>query len=65
MIEEPNIRSFGVKLIALFEKAALMRSHFLSPMQIADLFRMHDAHVQIEGEGSSSAWIVVVKESRK
>ena len=65
VIEEPNIRSFGVKLIALFEKAALMRSHFLSPMQIADLFRMHDAHVQIEGEDSSSAWIVVAKESRK
>ncbi len=65
VIEEPNIRSFGVKLIALFEKTALMRSHFLSPMQIASLFRIHDAHVQIEGDGSSTAWIVVVKERGK
>ena len=61
VIEEPNIRVFGVKLIALFEKVALMRSHFLSPMQIASLFRMHDAHVQIEGDGASTAWIVVGK----
>jgi ubiquinone/menaquinone biosynthesis C-methylase UbiE len=62
VIEEPNIRSFGVKLIALFEKAALMRSHFLSPRQIANLFNKSGACVQVEGDGASTAWIVVLKE---
>ena len=31
VIEEPDIRKFGVKLIAVAEKLLLMRSHFLSP----------------------------------
>jgi demethylmenaquinone methyltransferase/2-methoxy-6-polyprenyl-1,4-benzoquinol methylase len=38
VIEEPDIRTFGVKLVALAEKILLMRSHFLSPIQIASLF---------------------------
>src|SRR3970040_1698460 len=31
VIEEPDLRLFGVKLLAIAEKLALMRSHFLSP----------------------------------
>jgi len=62
VIEEPDIRTFSVKLIALFEKAALMRSHFLSPAQIASLFHMPGAQVRIEGGGTSTAWIIVQKE---
>jgi demethylmenaquinone methyltransferase/2-methoxy-6-polyprenyl-1,4-benzoquinol methylase len=64
VIEEPNILSLGVKFIALIEKLALMRSHFLSPIQIADLFRLHNARAKIE-DGGSTAWIVLVKESNK
>jgi len=56
IIEEPDIRTFGVKLIALAEKILLMRSHFLSPRQIADLFK--NATIQTE---ESSAWVVVTK----
>ena len=56
IIEEPDIRSFGVKLIALAEKLLLMRSHFLSPQQIAGLFK--DATIHSE---DSSAWVVVTK----
>lgn len=56
IIEEPDIRSFGVKLIALAEKMLLMRSHFLSPRQIAELFQ--GATIQTE---DASAWIVVTK----
>ena len=33
VIEEPDIRSFYVKLIAVAEKLLLMRSHFLSPQR--------------------------------
>jgi SAM-dependent methyltransferase len=64
VIEEPNIHSLSVKFIALAEKLALMRSHFLSPIQIANLFRLHGAHAKIE-DGGSTAWIVLVKEGNK
>jgi demethylmenaquinone methyltransferase/2-methoxy-6-polyprenyl-1,4-benzoquinol methylase len=57
IIEEPDIRSFGVKLIALVEKLLLMRSHFLSPQQIADLFKNADIYTE-----ESSAWVVVTKD---
>ena len=56
IIEEPDIRSFGVKLIALAEKLLLMRSHFLSPQQIADLFENATIHAE-----DSSAWVVATK----
>jgi ubiquinone/menaquinone biosynthesis C-methylase UbiE len=57
VIEEPDIRTFGVKLIALAEKLLLMRSHFLSPQQIADLFESATTYKE-----DSSAWIVVMKQ---
>lgn len=60
VIEEPDIRSFGVKFIALGEKLALMRSHFLSPPQIAALFSVPDAFIRVESDGST-AWIIVEK----
>jgi ubiquinone/menaquinone biosynthesis C-methylase UbiE len=63
VVEEPDARSFLVKLVALGEKAALMRSHFLSPLQIGTLFRYHGAHVQIASHGTT-AWIVVEKEAQ-
>ena len=56
VIEEPDIRSFPVKLIALAEKLLLMRSHFLSPQRIADLFQNASIHAK-----DSSAWVVVTK----
>ena len=58
VIEEPDIRSFGVRLIALGEKLLLMRSHFLAPDQIAALFDSAQTHVVAK---DSSAWIVVNK----
>jgi ubiquinone/menaquinone biosynthesis C-methylase UbiE len=58
VIEEPDIRTFGVKLIALAEKLLLMRSHFLSPAQITSLFPSAKAKIFTE---DSSAWIVVEK----
>ncbi len=58
VIEEPDIRSFGVKLIALGEKTLLMRSHFLAPDQITALF--DSVHTRVITK-DSSAWIVVEK----
>lgn len=43
VIEEPDIGRFGVKLIALAEKLALMNSRFLSATEIQELIRLHGA----------------------
>ena len=51
VIEEPDVRVFGVKLIALGEKLLLMRSHFLSPPRIAEMFHYSEAQVRIERDG--------------
>lgn len=60
VIEEPDVRTFPVKLVALAEKLALMRSHFLPPSQIAALFANTPAHIVIEREGYN-AWVIVDK----
>ncbi len=58
VIEEPDIRTFGVKGIAVAEKLLWMRSHFLSPTRIAGLFPRAKASVFSE---DSTAWIIVEK----
>lgn len=59
VIEEPDLRTWIVKGLALAEKLALMRSHFLTPPQIAELFPPA-ARVHIETE-DYNAWVVVEK----
>jgi len=60
VIEEPNINHWQVKLLALGEKLALIRSHFLAPDKIAALFQQFSARVQIENKDHLS-WIIVEK----
>jgi demethylmenaquinone methyltransferase/2-methoxy-6-polyprenyl-1,4-benzoquinol methylase len=60
VIEEPDIRKFGVKLIAVAEKVLLMRSHFLSPNKIADLFSFDSAKKSIHAT-DGNAWVVIEK----
>jgi demethylmenaquinone methyltransferase/2-methoxy-6-polyprenyl-1,4-benzoquinol methylase len=62
VIEEPDLRLFGVKLLAIAEKLALMRSHFLSPPHIAELLNYPDARVHIE-TSSFNAWVIAKKEN--
>ena len=52
IIEEPNIHKFGSKMIALAEKLAFMRSHFLSPERITQLFPDKTAAIQLDYDGS-------------
>jgi len=59
VIEEPDIRTFAVKLIAIGEKLALMRSHFLEPARIAALFPA-EAKVRVESE-ANTAWVIAEK----
>ena len=61
VIVEPDIRQLPVKGIALFEKLAMMRSHFLPPREIGRLFEEHGAQVRIEMD-SASAWVLIEKE---
>jgi len=56
VIGEPDYRLFSIKLIAVAEKLALMRSHFIYPAQIAELFPP-EAKVQIEKE-EYTAWVI-------
>jgi ubiquinone/menaquinone biosynthesis C-methylase UbiE len=60
VIEEPDIRTLTVKAVAIAEKLALMRSHFISPPKIEKLFPYPEAQVTVEREGYA-AWIVVEK----
>lgn len=60
VIEEPNIDRFGVKLLALAEKLALMRSHFISPPNIVALFRSFPARCRVLKD-DALAWIIIDK----
>lgn len=63
VVEEPDIRSFWVKLIALAEKLALMRSRFLSPPQIAALF--HYPGAEVRTRGSNATALIVINKTAK
>jgi len=57
VIEEPDIRTIPVKLLALGEKIMLMRSHFLSAEHIAGLFDFPTAQINLHAENNNT-WIV-------
>ncbi|HNS04184.1 MAG TPA: class I SAM-dependent methyltransferase [Anaerolineae bacterium] len=61
VIEEPDIRRFPVKLIALGEKLALMGSHFHSPQQIGYLMAANGLDPVIEHDSSNTAWVIADK----
>jgi demethylmenaquinone methyltransferase/2-methoxy-6-polyprenyl-1,4-benzoquinol methylase len=60
VIEEPDVRRFAVKLVALGERLALMQSHFLPPDRILELVNAYSVDAYIEQEGHI-AWIIVDK----
>jgi ubiquinone/menaquinone biosynthesis C-methylase UbiE len=59
VIEEPDIRTFGVNLIALAEKLLLMRSHFLAPQKISGLFEVWEKQLKSK---DGSVWLIVKKQ---
>jgi len=61
LIEEPDIRFFAVKLIALAEKLMLMRSKFHTPVEIQSMAEGYDVTASIGTDGQVSAWIMVEK----
>jgi ubiquinone/menaquinone biosynthesis C-methylase UbiE len=60
VIEEPDIRTIVVKVVAVAEKLALMRSHFISPPRIQALFPYKQASIRIERQGYN-AWVIIDK----
>lgn len=60
IIEEPDIQTWGARLVALVEKITLMRSRFLSPDQIAALFPQRHVQIRVE-RGSFNAWVRIAK----
>jgi ubiquinone/menaquinone biosynthesis C-methylase UbiE len=60
LIEEPDVRTFAIKLVALAEKLALMRSHFLSPAKIEALFPLAAGNIQTEIDGTN-AYVLIDK----
>ncbi len=61
VIEEPDLNRFVVKLVALAERLALMRSRFYYPTEIRDMIAAHGLSPHVEVNGSFAAWIVVAK----
>jgi demethylmenaquinone methyltransferase/2-methoxy-6-polyprenyl-1,4-benzoquinol methylase len=61
VIEEPDLNTFTVKLVAIAEKLALMRSHFYYPAEIKAMAEAFGASARIEHDGAISAWVVVTK----
>lgn len=58
VIEEPDVERTPVRLIALAEKLALMRSHFHSPQAVQGMFEAAGGRVRLEREGGKF-WAVV------
>lgn len=61
ILEEPDIRRWPVKLVALGERLALMGSHFYSLTQMADFFSGPRQRVSLHENGSMNVWLVVDK----
>jgi len=60
VVQEPDYRHWIVKIVAWAEKAALMRSHFLHPREIMDLFSAYHASVTRYDQGFTT-WVIIHK----
>ncbi|MCJ7824850.1 MAG: class I SAM-dependent methyltransferase [Anaerolineales bacterium] len=60
VIEEPDIDRFAVKLIAIGEKLAFMRSHFVRAERIAARLAEMGADAAVERE-NHAAWVIADK----
>jgi ubiquinone/menaquinone biosynthesis C-methylase UbiE len=59
VIEEPDYTRVAVKLVAVLEKLALMRSRFHTPESIALMVASHGLHATIERGDRFRSWIIV------
>jgi len=60
VLEEQNVELFSIRLVALAEKLALMRSHFHSPRAVQQIMEHAGGTVRLERDGINF-WAVVEK----
>ena len=60
VVKEPDISTFAVKLIAIFEKLLLMRTHIISAEQIASMFEICCKEARVYRK-EYTVWVVVKK----
>ena len=60
IVEEPDIDHWGVKIVALLEKIALMRSNFWPAERIGRMLQQLGAAVEVKREGHSF-WVLADK----
>lgn len=60
VIEEPDVRHFSVKLIAMAERLALFRSRFLHAESVADRLRSFGAHASVHRK-QYNYWVLARK----
>ncbi len=58
ILEEPDIRKFPVKLIALMEKLLFMRSHFLKPEEVICWIDKNDFDVKLLEEENNYFFVI-------
>lgn len=61
VIEEPDIKRWPVRLVALAERLALMDSHFLPPAEIAAILATLGGRPRLADDGRWRSWIIVDK----
>ena len=61
VIEEMNVTRFGVKLVALAEKLALMGSRFYTPAELSAMVLACGAVPHVETDGKSTLWVMADK----
>ncbi len=61
VIEEPDIKLFAVKLVALAEKLALMGSHIHSPKEIKAMVEANGLEAKIISDGNFASYIIAEK----
>lgn len=62
VIEEPDIRRFAVKLVALAETLTLMRSRFYSAAQIKDMVEASGYRTRVDSDNGFAVRVVVDKQ---
>ncbi len=61
VIEEPNIDTLIVKVVALAERVALMQSRFFSPRDMGQMLQAVGAQVELHSDHAFNAWVVAHK----
>ena len=64
-VQEPDLTRFPVKVVAIAERMALMRSRFLTPERIRDILEGLGARASIVRDEGYSAWVIADRIGRE